>query len=297
MLSLSLLSRTCKASRLGRGATPSLANRTVVAVACDDSRRVCARAISSSSSSGADSGIDASSGEPTLNVAFVGLGNMGLRMALNLARSRSGVVDDAANVALPPLHLMVYDLHQSNITSFFKHAETMEDIMSSSSTTLLSAASDLVSLGESNPDFVITSLPTCGASELVVGDIVKSLPMKPTHKSKGRGCTFVDTSTISPSISKKLHQLVKSMSPHNDYVDAPVSGGVKGASDASLTFMVGCSSTETFSSIQPLLHRMGKRIIPCGGPGSGSAVKLCNNTALAAQMVSTHDRYLLLLRR
>ncbi|KAL9186567.1 hypothetical protein ACHAXT_005805 [Thalassiosira profunda] len=93
------------------------------------------------------------------------------------------------------------------------------------------------------------------------------------------------SSPISPNISKKLHRLVTSLSPHNDYVDAPVSGGVKGASDATLTFMVGCNSPETLAAIRPLLQRLGKGVIPCGGPGSGSAVKLCNNAALAAQMV------------
>ncbi len=229
------------------------------------------RAISSSSSEAI--GVDVSIEESKLKVVFVGLGNMGIRMALNLVRPRNG---DAL-----PLQLTVYDLHKSNITAFFNHAEKMESNSNSRST--LFASSDLASLGKSNPDFVITSLPTCGSSESVVGDIVKGLP-NPSAKSKG-GCTFIDTSTISPSMSKKLHQMVTSTSPHHEYVDAPVSGGVKGAIDASLTFMVGCSSTKTFSTIQPLLHRMGKRIIPCGGPGSGSAVKLCNNTALAAQMV------------
>jgi len=261
---------------LRSGAAPSfasLANRNIVGNSNSNNPTwlESSRALSSSSSSDAES---------KLKVAFVGLGNMGLRMALNLARPRSGV-DEAP---MPPMHLTVYDLHQANITAFFNHAEKMEEIVNSSAT-ILSAASDLVSLGESNPDFVITSLPTCAASEAVVGDVVKSLPANITDNSSG-GCTFVDTSTISPSISKKLHQLVTSISPHHNYVDAPVSGGVKGASDASLTFMVGCSSTETFSTIQSLLHRMGKRMIPCGGSGSGSAVKLCNNAALAAQMVS-----------
>ena len=70
-------------------------------------------------------------------------------------------------------------------------------------------------------------------------------------------------------------------------VDAPVSGGVKGATDGTLTFMVGSScSNETMAKIaSPLLELMGKRIVPCGGPGAGAAAKLCNNLALAAQMV------------
>ena len=208
-----------------------------------------------------------------MNVAFVGLGNMGLRMALNLARPRR---DDDDPSSLPPLRLTVYDMRESNVSSFFRHVESMEGLDAS---TYPSASGDLASLGESGPDFVVTSLPTCEASEAVVGSIVRSLP------NVGSGCTFVDTSTISPTTAKKIHHLVSSVPPLHQYVDAPVSGGVRGATDATLTFMVGCSSPETYSKVQPLLRRMGKTTIPCGGPGSGSAVKLCNNAALAAQML------------
>mmetsp|Transcript_12321 Transcript_12321/g.22857 ORF Transcript_12321/g.22857 Transcript_12321/m.22857 type:complete len:389 (-) Transcript_12321:19-1185(-) len=209
-----------------------------------------------------------------INVAFIGLGNMGLQMALNLATPNGD--------GLPPMHLSVHDLQDSNISRFFQHAEKVEGIVGSS---ILLAASDLASVGESSPDFVITSLPTCEASEAVVGEIVQSLPKISNGNVDSNKCIFIDTSTISPNVSKKLHQLVTSISPHHDYVDAPVSGGVKGATDATLTFMVGCSSSETFSTIKPLLQRMGKGAIPCGEAGSGSAVKLCNNAALAAQMV------------
>jgi len=197
-------------------------------------------------------------------VVFVGLGNMGLQMALNIAKHK----DDGT-------HLSVYDLHESNVSNFFQKIKKLDD-----TTTLTTAAIDLTSIGESSPDIVISSLPTCEASEVVVGSIVQSLP-----KSDDKGCTFIDTSTISPNISKKLHHLVTSVSPLHDYVDAPVSGGVKGATDGSLTFMVGCSSDQTLERIQPILNNMGKKVIPCGGPGSGSAVKLCNNQALAAQML------------
>mmetsp|Transcript_14813 Transcript_14813/g.31373 ORF Transcript_14813/g.31373 Transcript_14813/m.31373 type:complete len:389 (+) Transcript_14813:138-1304(+) len=214
---------------------------------------------------------------PPINVAFVGLGNMGLQMALNVAipKNKDG---------LPPMHLSVHDLNESNVSNFFRHAEEerLDELMGASGS--LTAAADLSSVGESSPDFVITSLPTCEASEAVVSGIVDSLPNE--NDDTNKKCIFIDTSTISPSISKKLHQLVTSVSPNHDYVDAPVSGGVKGATDATLTFMLGCeSSSDTFSNVEPLLHRMGKGVIPCGGAGSGSAVKLCNNAALAAQMI------------
>jgi 3-hydroxyisobutyrate dehydrogenase len=194
---------------------------------------------------------------------------MGKQMALNLARQRED--------ELPKLHFTVYDMNEANVSTFMTQAE-LDGIANS---TVLQSASELITLARANPDFVVTSLPTCEASEIVIGNIAKHLP----SSSSGKGCLFIDTSTISPAVAKKLHQLVKSVSPHHDYVDAPVSGGVKGATNATLTFMTGCSSEETFQKIQPLLKRMGKAVLPCGASGSGSAVKLCNNAALAAQMI------------
>jgi 3-hydroxyisobutyrate dehydrogenase len=68
-------------------------------------------------------------------------------------------------------------------------------------------------------------------------------------------------------------------------LDAPVSGGVKGAQDGTLTFMVGCDDDDALEMARPWLNKMGKRIVPCGGAGTGSVTKLCNNLALAAQMI------------
>lgn len=200
------------------------------------------------------------------HVAFIGLGNMGLQMALNLARNKP--TENGINIQ----QLTVHDLHQPNMTRFMKLVEEEE------TNTQCTEAQDLIDVASSTPDFIVTSLPTCEASESVTETIVKKCTQE-------KGILFIDTSTISVSTSRRLHDLVTSASPTNYYVDAPVSGGVKGATDATLTFMVGCSSPETFVAIQPVLQKMGKSMIPCGGPGSGSAVKLCNNAALAAQMV------------
>jgi len=191
-----------------------------------------------------------------------------MQMALNLAKQRE---DELAK-----LQFTVYDMNEAK-SKFMKQATEV----GIGSSTVLQSASDLTTLAEASPDFVVTSLPTCEASEAVVGSIVNNLP----SSLSATGCIFIDTSTISPAVSKKLHQQVKSVSHLHDYIDAPVSGGVTGATDASLTFMTGCSSEETFQKIQPLLKRMGKAVLPCGTSGSGSAVKLCNNAALAAQMI------------
>ncbi|KAL7539706.1 hypothetical protein ACHAWF_006489 [Thalassiosira exigua] len=214
-----------------------------------------------------------SSNREPIDVAFVGLGNMGAQMALNVAQNKKGD-------GLPHVRLGVHDLNPSNVSSFLRRAEEIEGLEDAAT---ISVSKDLAAVGGSNPDFVIASLPTCEASEAVVSDIVRSLPAETSDG--GKRCVFVDTSTISPSVSKTLHEFVTSTSPLRDYVDAPVSGGVKGATDATLTFMVGCSSPETFSAVQPLLRRMGKGVLSCGESGAGSAVKLCNNLALAAQMI------------
>ena len=190
---------------------------------------------------------------------------MGLQMALNLARNRPTDID---------IHqLTIHDLHEPNMERFMKlsNDEGLYNTMNCFS------ARDIAAVAESKPDFIVTSLPTCEASESVVETLLKQC----IHEHP---CTYIDTSTISVTTSRKLHDLVTSSSS-NDYIDAPVSGGVKGATDASLTFMVGCSSAQAFRTIQPILQKMGRSIIPCGQPGSGSAVKLCNNAALAAQMV------------
>lgn len=90
-------------------------------------------------------------------------------------------------------------------------------------------------------------------------------------------------SQVNPSTSHHWHK--ESTACGHYRIDAPVSGGVKGATDGTLTFMVGCDEPTILEQAQPYLEVMGQRIIPCGGPGAGSATKLCNNLALAAQMI------------
>ena len=186
---------------------------------------------------------------------------VGFQMGMNLAKSS--------------MRVKVHDMKESNVTAFLDQTRENDQI-----DTELISAHTLEEVGRTNPSFVVTSLPTCEASEAVVEGLLASLP-----NDGGSGCTIIDTSTISPNVSKRLLSTVKARSEQHEYIDAPVSGGVKGAADATLTFMVGCSSSEMFDHVRPLLQRIGKKSILCGGPGSGSAVKLCNNLALAAQMV------------
>ena len=67
--------------------------------------------------------------------------------------------------------------------------------------------------------------------------------------------------------------------------DAPVSGGVMGAANGTLTFMLGCRD-EDFNAIKDLLDPMAGNVFHCGGAGAGQTAKICNNMALGIQMTS-----------
>ena len=77
-----------------------------------------------------------------------------------------------------------------------------------------------------------------------------------------------------------------------EMIDAPVSGGVAGAQEATLTFMVG-GSEGAFERARPLLEAMGKTIVHAGGPGNGQAAKICNNMILGASMIVVSEAFLL----
>ena len=75
-------------------------------------------------------------------------------------------------------------------------------------------------------------------------------------------------------------------------VDAPVSGGVKGATAGTLAFMVG-GEDQAFAAAQPVLEPMAGKIIHCGGPGAGQAAKVCNNMVLAVHQIAIGEAFVL----
>lgn len=133
--------------------------------------------------------------------------------------------------------------------------------------------SSLKDIGAENCDLIFTSLPSCESVTCVINELL------PYSKESQ---IFVDTSTISPSIALSLHEKVSSKSCF--MLDAPVSGGVSGSKAGTLTFMVG-GLDSTLDKVTPYFKKMGKHVFRCGGPSTGSAVKLCNNLALASQMI------------
>ena len=93
-----------------------------------------------------------------------------------------------------------------------------------------------------------------------------------------KGLTVVDASTISPSASVRIHEeLAKS---GIDFLGAPCTGSTPGATNGTLTFMIG-GEQAVFERMKPFLEAMGKKLYYCGGPGMGLHAKLTQNLVLS----------------
>lgn len=136
-------------------------------------------------------------------------------------------------------------------------------------------------------DVVVTMLPEPQHVLGVYNEIVTAL-----KASSGAGKLFIDSSTIDVATSLKVGQAVSSVTGCQ-LVDAPVSGGTLGATNGTLTFMVGADAKSKLfnDTLQPILAHMGKRIVACGGPGLGLTAKLANNYMLALANIATAEGF------
>ena len=128
-------------------------------------------------------------------------------------------------------------------------------------------------------DIIITMLPDSPDVQQVVtgpGGVLEGLR---------KGAALVDMSTISPMVTQELAKAVRAKGA--EMLDAPVSGGEKGAIDATLSIMVG-GPEETFARVKPVFEAMGKNIVYIGASGAGQVTKACNQivVALTIQAVS-----------
>lgn len=130
-------------------------------------------------------------------------------------------------------------------------------------------------------DVVVTMLP---AGKHVLGvwnDIVPAMT---------KGALIIDSSTIDVESARKAHELAAGHGVMS--VDAPVSGGTGGAKGATLTFMCG-GDEKAVGAAKPVLEKMGKKIVHCGGPGAGQAAKICNNMILGISMIAVSEAFAL----
>src|SRR6202021_539535 len=106
----------------------------------------------------------------------------------------------------------------------------------------------------------------------------------------GQGALIIDCSTIDVESAKQAHALAGKHGIAS--VDAPVSGGTGGATGASLTFMCG-GEDKAFAAAKPVLEKMGKKIVHCGGGGAGQSAKICNNMILGISMIAVSEAFAL----
>ena len=130
-------------------------------------------------------------------------------------------------------------------------------------------------------DVVITMLPNGAILSSVMDEIVPAC--KP-------GACIIDCSTVDVAASKAAHD--KAGAAGLLSVDAPVSGGVGGASAGTLTFMCG-GSDDSFAVAKPLFDIMGQKAVHCGAGGMGQAAKICNNMILGITMIGTCEAFAL----
>jgi 3-hydroxyisobutyrate dehydrogenase len=104
------------------------------------------------------------------------------------------------------------------------------------------------------------------------------------------GTLFVDSSTIAVDDAREIHRMAAEAGFAQ--LDAPVSGGVKGAVAGTLAFMVG-GEDAAVQRAHPVLEPMAGKVVHCGGPGAGQAAKLCNNMVLAVQQIAIGEAFLL----
>ncbi|QEL23438.1 3-hydroxyisobutyrate dehydrogenase [Bosea sp. F3-2] len=130
-------------------------------------------------------------------------------------------------------------------------------------------------------EVVVTMLPAGKHVLSVWADILPAV--KP-------GTLLIDSSTIDVESARKAHALAAERGCLS--LDAPVSGGTGGAKGATLTFMVG-GANDAFDKGEPILAKMGRKIVHCGGAGNGQAAKICNNMILGISMIGVSEAFVL----
>jgi len=128
---------------------------------------------------------------------------------------------------------------------------------------------------------VITMLPDGAILRKVAAEVIPAM---------ANGTVFLDCSTVDVESARKV--AVDAEAAGLRPLDAPVSGGIGGATAGTLTFMVG-GSEAAFAAAKPLFDVMGQKAVHCGPSGNGQAAKICNNMILGATMIATCEAFAL----
>lgn len=185
-------------------------------------------------------------------IAFLGLGNMGTPMAGNLVNAG-------------------YTVQGFDPVPAAREAAAAKGV----------AVLDSGAAAVQGADVVLTMLPN--------GTLVKECYAE-VMPSAAAGTLFVDSSTIAVNDARQINGYADERGFAQ--LDAPVSGGVKGAVAGTLAFMVG-GEAQALDRARPVLEAMAGKIIHCGGSGAGQAAKLCNNMLLAVQQIAVGEAFML----
>lgn len=188
-------------------------------------------------------------------IAFIGLGNMGSGMAVNLVKAGHEVRG--------------FDLNQDALAALSGQG---------------GKAAGSVLEAVRGADAVVTMLPAGkhvrGVYEGAEGILAHVKP----------DAILMDCSTIDVDSARAVGEAAAKA--NIQFVDAPVSGGVAAAEGGTLTFMVG-GPEAAFDASKPYLEKMGKAVIHAGDAGAGQAAKICNNMLLGIHMIGTCEAFAL----
>lgn len=187
----------------------------------------------------------------TTHIAFIGLGNMGGPMAVNLHRAGFSVTamdlsaDARARVAAEGVRVT---------------DSALEAITGATVVVSMLPASRHVEALYLGSEGLLTRLPT--------------------------GTLIIDCSTIAPTTARRVAEAATAAGLV--MMDAPVSGGTAGAAAGTLTFMMG-GTEAAVAAARPILSAMGKNLFHAGDAGAGQVAKVCNNMLLAIHMIGTSE--------
>ncbi|HCA51942.1 MAG TPA: 3-hydroxyisobutyrate dehydrogenase [Mycobacterium sp.] len=185
-------------------------------------------------------------------IAFLGLGNMGAPMGANLVKAGYAVQ------GFDPVPAARTAAADAGVNVCETAAEAVRDA-----------------------GVVITMLPN--------GTLVRQCYAE-VMPAAAAGALFIDSSTIAVDDARAVHAYA--VERGFAQLDAPVSGGVKGAAAGTLAFMVG-GAADALETARPVLDAMAGKIIHCGDSGAGQAAKLCNNMLLAVQQIAVGEAFVL----
>ncbi|OIW32590.1 3-hydroxyisobutyrate dehydrogenase [Coniochaeta ligniaria NRRL 30616] len=200
--------------------------------------------------------------------AFIGLGQMGFQMARNLQSKLS-----------PSDTVRLFDINKDAMEKLAQ--ELLASKAGGAAVQLAETAADAAK----DADTTITCLPEPHHVKAAYATILSS-GLSPSPTSSDKKPLFIDCSTIDPSSSRQVGFSVESAG--GVFVDAPMSGGVVGASAGTLTFMLGAPAS-LLPVLEPTLLKMGRRVLHCGAPGAGLSAKLANNYLLAINNIATAE--------